>query len=379
MKILILHPLLEIGGGAEKLAIEMHRALLELGFDSEIVTFNFDVERAEEAVKLLSPDFSPRIVNVSSWLLRVTDSTLRAVSRNRMTKLRRALLTGFLIDSIMKNKDDILIDTSSHIPTNTHIAYVHVPLVMPSGRSGVVWRTYEAFLRKIADSLTGNPRLVLTNSSWTKRVFMKVYGSRFRVEVLHPPVDVEYFESTNDLREKMIITVSRFSPEKKLEEILKVAVELKDYQFYIVGSATKEGFKLASQLAEKAEIMGLGNVYIITNISREKLRELFHRALFYLHPPYPEHFGLSVAEAIAAGAIPIVYKDGGAWTDIVSHIDPALGYYSVSEISGIVRRIEKNEALVKTIREKGLEVVKSFTFEAFKNKLKQFLHICCLQ
>ncbi len=35
------------------------------------------------------------------------------------------------------------------------------------------------------------------------------------------------------------------------------------------------------------------------------------RAKFYMHPLYPEHFGLSVAEAEAAGAISIFYRDRG--------------------------------------------------------------------
>ncbi|WP_162097857.1 hypothetical protein [Desulfurococcus amylolyticus] len=40
-------------------------------------------------------------------------------------------------------------------------------------------------------------------------------------------------------------------------------------------------------------------------------RDLLWKTLFCLHPPYPEHFDLSVAEAVAARAIPVVYRDGG--------------------------------------------------------------------
>lgn len=56
-----------------------------------------------------------------------------------------------------------------------------------------MWRVYEYVVRKIADSITGSPRLVFT----------RIYGNSFKVEVLYPPVDVKYFKGTNGL-DKMV-------------------------------------------------------------------------------------------------------------------------------------------------------------------------------
>jgi len=36
-------------------------------------------------------------------------------------------------------------------------------------------------------------------------------------------------------------------------------------------------------------------------------------------------FDIVTAEAAAAGLVPVVYRDGGGWTDIVSKIGRALG------------------------------------------------------
>ncbi|WP_440060027.1 glycosyltransferase [Thermogladius sp. 4427co] len=374
MEVVIVHPLIEVGGGAEKLAIEMHKAFLELGFESRILTFYLDRERLEEAIRLLSPGFTPRLeARPLPAGARFLDTALRTVSGGRMTRFRRAILAGEIIKRLDKS-EGLIVDTSSHLPTPVDIAYIHVPLIMPGGRRGFAYRVYERVLKWVADSVSGTPRLVLVNSSWTRDVFLKTYGGGFRVEVLHPPVDVEYFRGEEGVREKIIVTVSRFSPEKKLESILEVARVLGDYEFFIVGSATRKGYSYALKLREKAESMGLGNVRIVVNMPRSGLRDLLRRALFYLHPPYPEHFGLSVAEAVAAGAIPVVYRDGGAWTDIVSRIDPGLGYTDISEVPRIIRTVERSPELARSIRGKGIALVEGFGYFRFKTKLGEVLN-----
>ncbi len=379
MEVVIVHPLLEIGGGAEKLAIEMHRALAELGFESRIATYYLDWERLAEVVGLLSPGFKPLIeARPLPPSASIVDLLARALTGDRLTRLRRALLTSILVKNIKREAGGgVVVDTASHVPTPVDVAYIHVPLITPSGRRGFVWRSYETLLKRLADSVTGRPRLVLVNSSWTRAVFHSVYGDQFRVEVVHPPVDVEYFESLEEKREKAVVTVSRFSPEKNLGRVVEVAGALRDYDFYIVGSATRKGLRYAGYLKRLAEERGLGNVHVLPNLPRSRLRDLLRTALFYLHPPYAEHFGLSVAEAVSAGAIPIVYRDGGAWFDIVSRISPALGYTEVGEVPSIVRRVEGDPALARALRERGLSVVREFDFESFKKRLSKAFLSCC--
>jgi glycosyltransferase involved in cell wall biosynthesis len=148
-----------------------------------------------------------------------------------------------------------------------------------------------------------------------------------------------------------------------------VAREMPDHHFYILGSATSTSKKVLGALNEKIEEYGLENVEVRSNVPRGELKSILSRAMFYLHPPYPEHFGLSVAEAVAAGAIPIVYRDGGAWTDIVSRIDPGLGYHDIGEVPKIVRELEGRPDFLNELRERGENIVKDFTYDRFKERL----------
>ncbi|MFP3319064.1 MAG: glycosyltransferase [Acidilobus sp.] len=47
-------------------------------------------------------------------------------------------------------------------------------------------------------------------------------------------------------------------------------------------------------------------------MSRNRIIELMSRAPIYLHSSHAEHFGIAIAEAAAAGLVPVVYSDGEA-------------------------------------------------------------------
>jgi len=179
----------------------------------------------------------------------------------------------------------------------------------------------------------------------------KAYG--IIADVLYPPVDVEYFSevSYSGEREDIIVTVSRFTPEKELSKLLVLANELKDYRFVIAGTTGPGSERVLEELRVEKETRGLVNVEFKPNISRRELRELYSRAKFYLHPEFPEHFGIAVVEAMAAGLVPIVYRDGGAWYDVVSRVSELLGYSNISEVPGIIRRLEQDKVIYSKLRE----------------------------
>jgi len=137
---------------------------------------------------------------------------------------------------------------------------------------------------------------------------------RIIADVVYPPVDVEYYSraSSNDSREKIVVTISRFVSEKRLDKIIDVAVELKDYTFVLIGSTSEYSGRVLSELNRKIKEQSLQNVIIETDLPKNKVLEYLSRARFYLHPEFPEHFGIAVVEAMAAGTVPIVYRDGGA-------------------------------------------------------------------
>ena len=202
---------------------------------------------------------------------------------------------------------------------------------------------------------------------------------RIRANVLHPPIDYEYFSkaAANENREdNLILTLSRFSGEKRLDEIIRLAPRMRSYRFILVGSAkTSQAKRYYEYLKKLAESLGAHNVELAANVPRSKLLELMSRARFYLHPPFAEHFGIAVAEAAAAGLIPIVYRDGGAWTDIAAKISPRLGYRSLHEVPEIVESIRSDAELASILSKKAVEVAAGFSKTSFRKRLSSYIDL----
>jgi glycosyltransferase involved in cell wall biosynthesis len=52
-------------------------------------------------------------------------------------------------------------------------------------------------------------------------------------------------------------------------------------------------------------------VGLIPNISQPYFKKLLKKSKYFIHTRKNEHFGISIAEAIAAGCIPLVHNSGG--------------------------------------------------------------------
>ncbi|MFP3320711.1 MAG: glycosyltransferase [Acidilobus sp.] len=123
-------------------------------------------------------------------------------------------------------------------------------------------------------------------------------------------------------------------------------------------------------LKERAE--GLRNFHLETDVPR-RIVELMSQASVYLHPPFAEHFGIAIAEAAAAGLVPVVYREGGGWTDIASRVDQGLGYMGVEEAAHIVRSLLNDPRRLKTLSAKARDVAKGFSYERFKERLSEVI------
>jgi hypothetical protein len=72
---------------------------------------------------------------------------------------------------------------------------------------------------------------------------------------------------------------------------------------------------------------------------------------------------------MATGCVPIVYKDGGAWYDIVSKITDFLGYTDITEIPNIIKKVEEDKELYIKLKKICIEFSKRFSYENFKKAL----------
>jgi glycosyltransferase involved in cell wall biosynthesis len=122
--------------------------------------------------------------------------------------------------------------------------------------------------------------------------------------------------------------VSRFSPEKLIENAIKIAHLLEGrIKFQIIGSLAPANRPYFRRLQQMIENYGLSQTITLTpNASNEELIDSMSKSTIYLHTMFGEHFGVSIIEAMAAGLLPIVPAYGGC-----SEIVPADHQYRTVE------------------------------------------------
>jgi glycosyltransferase involved in cell wall biosynthesis len=372
VRIALVHTLLFVAGGAERLAIEAYRALEDLGHDVDLYAAYVD----ERAWQILTSGMGnvprPRVLG---------EPPISKLLRNAMT-LRLLLAASHLKEAVgrLRSRYDLVIETQSNVPVGWADAcymqsfplaglltyYINIEHLKLNLRE----RAYNSLIAWIARTLADKTKPVIANSSWIAEHVKRVYGSQ-RVYVVHPPVNVEELLSIGGDRGRIVLTVSRIDWGKKVWEIPDIARLVPEADFYLVGSTGPSSKLVLNLLEERAK--GLKNFNIETDVPRKRIIELMSQASIYLHPPHAEHFGIAIAEAAAAGLVPVVYRDGGGWTDIVSRIDEGLGYTGVEEAAHIVRSLLNDAERLKELSARAREVAKGFSYERFKGRLNEVI------
>ncbi|MFP3264978.1 MAG: glycosyltransferase [Acidilobus sp.] len=370
MRIALVHTLFEEAGGGERLALEMYRALKDLGHEVGLYTAHVD-DRAWEVLTSGVRDVPrPEVLGepLTSRLLRRS---------GRLVRYRRLLTMGYLARYAegLRQRYDIIVETQSNVPLRwADASYIHFPALIDymalQARAGGLRRLYDWLIVRRARSLADSTRPVMTNSSWTFEYVRKAYGSQ-RIYIVYPPVNVEELLSLRGDRGKVVLTVSRISPEKRLTAIAEVARLVPEAEFYLVGSTSVYSGPVLREIRERAE--GLSNFHLETDVPRRRIIELMSQASIYLHPPFAEHFGIAIAEAAAAGLVPVVYRDGGGWTDIASRVDPSLGYANAEEAASIIRSLMSDKGRLEELSARAREVAKGFSYDAFKGRLEEVI------
>jgi glycosyltransferase involved in cell wall biosynthesis len=370
MRIALVHMLFEGAGGGERLALEMYRALKDLGHEVDLYTAHVN-ERAWEVLTSGMKDLPRPVVLGEPLVTRLLRPT------GRLVRYRRLVAASALAGRLARQGrgHDIVVETQTNAPMPwADASYIHFPALVDyvtlQASGGLARRLYDWLLSREVRKVGRGGSLVMTNSSWTAEYIRRAYGD-LRIYVVNPPVNVEELSSIGGERGKVVLTVSRISPEKRLTAIAEVARLVPEADFYLVGSTSAYSRPVLREIRRRAE--NLSNFHLETDVPRRRIIELMSQASIYLHPPFAEHFGIAIAEAAAAGLVPVVYRDGGGWTDIASRVDQGLGYANAEEAASIIRSLMSDKGRLEELSARAREVAKGFSYDAFKGRLEEVI------
>ncbi|KAJ9539895.1 hypothetical protein OSB04_026401 [Centaurea solstitialis] len=172
--------------------------------------------------------------------------------------------------------------------------------------------------------------LALVNSSWTRSHIEKLWRIPDRIKRVYPPCDTTGLQALPLEREATppkIISVAQFRPEKahtlQLQafalSIKKLNADIPRPKLQFVGSCRNDADEARLQnLKDLAiELKVEEDVEFHKNVTYRELVRLLGGATVGIHSMIDEHFGISVVEYMAAGAIPIAHNSAGPKMDIV--------------------------------------------------------------
>lgn len=185
-----------------------------------------------------------------------------------------------------------------------------------------------AYLYGLAGRCT---HLAMVNGSWTRDHIEKLWRIPKRIVRVYPPCDtgsLQEFPLERSQVDPFIISVAQFRPEKAHDlqlSAFQLALgmarqdELPRPRLKLVGSCRNaEDEQRVEKLKQMCFQLGIDeDVDFCVNVPYRVLVNMLGSAMGGLHTMIDEHFGISVVEYMAAGAIPIAHRSAGPKQDIV--------------------------------------------------------------
>jgi glycosyltransferase involved in cell wall biosynthesis len=222
----------------------------------------------------------------------------------------------FLLPVIAKPLCDVLINpyTNDILPQVdvTYFHYAQPLLLRQKMRKNRIWnycyRPYQVAERALA--VRASRTLLLANSFFTANVIKEQIG--ITPLVIYPPVFLKKTVNSVRARKNIILTIARFSAEKKLEQIPLVARDV-DAKFVILGSITDAtSYSRVRRLIKDYGVEDRVTMILDAPNNFSVKMELLQKAKVYFHTMPFEPFGISIVEGMGAGCIPVVHDSGGA-------------------------------------------------------------------
>lgn len=247
------------------------------------------------------------------------------------------------------------------------INYIHQPLpAIPeiTGRYQVspslqAYALPMRFLQRIKGRPDMENHLVLVNSQFIAREYARYFGGA-PDDVVYPPC----FESIKLAEPTMggVATLGAFHPNKRQLFQIEIAKSLPHLEFTVMGQLKSERY--FRRCKRKVEDDNVNNVTLIPNATTTTVQETLAQSRFFLHSMEYEEFGISVAEAINEGCVPVVHDSGGT-PEIVPVED--LRYQTSEECIEIIERYRNHEPeFCATLAEH----LQPFTNETFRRTIR---------
>jgi len=245
-----------------------------------------------------------------------------------------------------------------------------------SRRSGIK-KMYASFMEKVVER-TANSEHLVCSSNYIKQMVKNDFN--YDCSVIYPPVDVFWKPYVANDKEDLVVGIGKYVEPKHWDEFINIAKIVreknKEIKFKIIGGL--DNVRSSREYFDKLKKMASDDVELLTDLEEREKWELISKAKVVLHCMRNDNFGLGVAEAMSAGAVPVMYNATGSYMDISDQGRYGFLYNNVYEAANIILNLMMDDELYVKQKELSLQRAREFSFSTFKrrtfNLLEQILN-----
>jgi glycosyltransferase involved in cell wall biosynthesis len=208
--------------------------------------------------------------------------------------------------------------------------------------------------------------ITIANSEWTRCILHEFYG--LNATVVYPPVPEVPPGKAWKERENGFVFLGRISPEKRLEETVRILQGVRqageNIHFHLLGpiEETPYGRRIKNIILENRDWLSWEGVVI-----GEQKHGYLGTHRYGISGRRAEPFGISLAEQAKAGCL-VWAPNGGGQVEIVGH--PILTYKSVEDAVQKILKVMRSESLTEELRQHLSLRVRMFSTKSFMEQVR---------
>lgn len=286
-----------------------------------------------------------------------------------------------IIDTTRSKIDDAMIVTASPFPSDVFIAshlkmkygipaviYVHhlppAPWRHPLRRGGITRATYNWLVSQLSLAFMKIFGLYpcINNPQWLAKS-----GWRFNIGIINDANSLSEYppDFVHSNRSMLGTFIGRIAPNKGVLDSIRswkyVVESIPSASLVIAGKCSSLRFRLRiERLIQKLDLYQNVTIFF-HHITEDKKKELLERSRVFLFPSYEEGWSLSVMEAAAHGAVPILYN-----LEAYHYLGPLAPKVKIGDIKALgkaAKAILEDDALYTSISQDLKQRVSSFSLD----------------
>ena len=367
---------------------------MKIGIDGTLLSLNYPCGTKHYAEQLLSA--LSKIDKKNEYIIFSKQDVKIPRAKNFRLKLipkflpllRRQFFLAYLAK---KEKVDLLHFLSptgslflKNIKVVTTVHDIDFNLIYPKNKTlpMLYERVYSELIRNYTFKKTCH---FITNSNFTnKQLRLFLTKIKMKAQITHTPLapssKFKIIRKTLKNDKKNFLCMGDFSPRKNIEKVIEAYSLLskglkRNYFLKIVTThnAPKDIF------LSKAEYLGIRrNIKLIESPSLKRLVTLFNQATAFIYPSLYEGFGIPILEAMACQC-PVITSNIGATKEVAGGNALLINPRNSNSIKNAMEEIIKNKRLSSTMKRKGIDWSKKFSWEKTAEKTLKVYEITLLR